>query len=1046
MESIYPENIKRVFTHSIELKLYSLKNKCKMAKISHIILYFQLTCLFNLALSQDLADQELIQEIDALVQRNMLEGDIPGLSLVIISNEKEVIKSFGYKDLKETTPITPYTLFELGSCSKAFTALAITKLVQEQKLKYDDKVSSYIPWFKVQYEGKKVEIRINQLLHHTSGIPWYTISKIPPSNSPDALEETVRILIDQELNHLPGKAYEYATINYDVLALIIQELTGKPFEGYMRELFKDLGLKHTSIGQPKDSVFTTPGYKIGFFKPRRYDAPIFKGNNAAGYVISNAIDMATWLKLQLGLEGDVMLESIKNNHLRDKTVAPHGLSSYAKGWEVSLEGDGEIYHTGFNPNFSSYIAFRPESSLGVVVLANSNSNYAVSIGERIIKRLSQEKIEKEIDPGDQNDKAYSTASIVLMVYCFLIISFFIWICVGIVKKNRQFETPTLSKFIKFAYSLLMIIPYLFGIYLLPKAIANFSWEAIEIWAPSSFMIMVQLLLFAIGMTYFVYLISLIYPEPNPYKRIAPRVLLLSILSGFANVVLIIVVTSAVQVDKGFWYIIFYYVLILAVYLLGRRFVQVNLIKVTQGLIYDLRIQVIDKIFSTSYQNFEKVDRGRVFTSLNDDVNTIGQSTNTFITLLTSIVTAIGAFLYLASLASWATFFTIIILVSLAYLYFSVSSRTEKYFVAARDSQDIFMGLVNGLIGGFMELSLQRKKKQAYKGDISISTNDYKDKVSIANIKFVNAFLIGESFLVVILGFVAFGMDKIFSNIEFHTVMSFIIIFLYLIGPINGILGSIPMLVELKVAWNRINDFIKEIPANQPVLDKPIYRFSQVERIKAEGLTFQYEGKEHNFSVGPIDLEILKGEVLFIVGGNGSGKTTLGKLITGLYSVKEGQLLINDKPVDPAEIGEYYSAVLNPFYLFEKLYGVDLTKREEEIEGYLKLMNLEDKVQIQENEFSTIGLSGGQKKRLALLRCYLEDAPIFLFDEWAADQDPEYRQVFYRKLLPEMKQLGKIVIAITHDDHYFDVADKIIKMNNGKIEPYVQTDLRKIVNS
>jgi ABC-type siderophore export system fused ATPase/permease subunit len=251
------------------------------------------------------------------------------------------------------------------------------------------------------------------------------------------------------------------------------------------------------------------------------------------------------------------------------------------------------------------------------------------------------------------------------------------------------------------------------------------------------------------------------------------------------------------------------------------------------------------------------------------------------------------------------------------------------------------------------------------------------------------------------------------------------------------LNSVPGIMRMKVAWNRVRQFLKDIPANVHLSKSPIRRMPFVECLEMEEVFFQHKsnGDGETFSVGPVNLEIRQGEVLFIIGGNGSGKTTLAKLLTGLYTPDSGRILMNGKPVTGSQLSEQISAVFSPFYLFEKLYNINTTGREDEIKKCLKLLDLEKKVEIKDNEYSTINLSGGQRKRLALLQCYLEDCPIYLFDEWAADQDPEYRHFFYRVLLPEMKAAGKSIIAITHDDHYFDVADKILKMNEGKSEIY-----------
>lgn len=320
---------------------------------------------------------------------------------------------------------------------------------------------------------------------------------------------------------------------------------------------------------------------------------------------------------------------------------------------------------------------------------------------------------------------------------------------------------------------------------------------------------------------------------------------------------------------------------------------------------------------------------------------------------------------------------------------------------------------------------------------SINEN-YRTKRILGMIKFLNAFLIGESMSIIILGSISFGFNLAFPQTSIGVLRSFVMILLYTLNPINGIMRSMPRIMRVKVSWQRVKSFIKEVPGDYSDIksfdSKPGTR---IESIKIENLKFEYdnsnEDQKEEFAIGPIDIKIYSGEVFFIIGGNGSGKTTLAKLLTGLYTPKTGKLMINDKEIEAKEIGEYISTVFSDYYLFQKLYDVDYISKEKEIKKYLELLNLDGKVKIKEGKFSTVNLSSGQRKRLALLRCYLEDRPIYLFDEWAADQDPEFKKIFYHSLLPKMKAEGKIVIAITHDDHYFDIADKIIKMDMGHIE-------------
>ena len=230
--------------------------------------------------------------IDSLINKIMKDNYVPGLSIAIINGGQQQIKTYGYSNLESNTRVTPQTLFQIGSCSKAFTALAMIKLANEQHINLDQPVSKYLPWFKATYKKALVPVTLRQLLNHTSGIPWKTISTIPQRNDAGALAQTVRNVASIQLHNLPGTQYEYATINYDIIALVIQIITGKPFESYIQQYVLDgLQLGQTSIGVPVNNAGIAQGYKVSFLNARAYNSPLFKGNNAAGYVISNATDM-----------------------------------------------------------------------------------------------------------------------------------------------------------------------------------------------------------------------------------------------------------------------------------------------------------------------------------------------------------------------------------------------------------------------------------------------------------------------------------------------------------------------------------------------------------------------------------------------------------------------------------------------------------------------------------------------------------------------------------------------------------------------------------
>jgi putative ATP-binding cassette transporter len=210
-----------------------------------------------------------------------------------------------------------------------------------------------------------------------------------------------------------------------------------------------------------------------------------------------------------------------------------------------------------------------------------------------------------------------------------------------------------------------------------------------------------------------------------------------------------------------------------------------------------------------------------------------------------------------------------------------------------------------------------------------------------------------------------------------------------------------------------------------------------EPLELDGVTFAYQADADGqaFTLGPIDLALRQGELVFIVGGNGSGKSTFVKVLSGLYRPQLGTIRLKGEAITDetsAWYRQHFSAIFSDFFLFDKLLGLQSPDLQERTDRYLVELELQDKVHVKDGVFSTTALSQGQRKRLALLTAFLEDRPIYIFDEWAADQDPHYREIFYRRLLPELRELGKMVVVISHDDRYYHLGDRVIKLEYGKL--------------
>ncbi|MFD1905684.1 serine hydrolase domain-containing protein [Paenibacillus rhizoplanae] len=407
---------------------------------------FLLACFVGQSRVYAALDSVKAGEIETFVRTKNERGQNTGNDRSHRAGQRDFLyeKNFGYANIKSKAPVTPQTSFEIASCSKGFTALAILQLEAQGLLKLDDPVSKYFPWFHAEYNNRSFPITLRQLLHHTSGIPWYTITDIPVSNEPNALEEVVRNIDGVRLNHQPGEQFEYATINYAILGAVIERVTGKFYEDYMRDqVFLPLGLKHTTLYPETAGSTLATGYKTGFFQAREYASPTFRGNRPAGYIIMDSEDLAKWLMYQLGTVTSPLTPLIMKTHEPDRTVPPSKFdySSYAMGWADYQHGNGELSKAGLNPNFSAYMVLRPEDQLAVGIMANNGTTNTYITGHGILDILRDKKPVSPYEPDQKLDNAYSVIAIIIAGFVLVITGLLGWTVTGILRKNRSWQAP-----------------------------------------------------------------------------------------------------------------------------------------------------------------------------------------------------------------------------------------------------------------------------------------------------------------------------------------------------------------------------------------------------------------------------------------------------------------------------------------------------------------------------------------------------------------------------------------------------------------------------
>jgi putative ATP-binding cassette transporter len=997
---------------------------------------------------------EKIEKIEGIVQDAIDKADIPGMSIVIVEGDETVYsKGFGYSNIEDQTPIQSDTLFELGSNSKAFTALGILNLEADGLIQLDDSVQMYLPWFSMHFEGEVQDITINQLLHHTSGIKLDTINQIPASDDPDALEQTVRTLVGQELRDIPGNDYQYATINYDVLGLIIQTVSGQSYVDYMeQEIFKPLGLNDTYVNRERveETGRLATGYKYAFTKNVPSEVPYFRGNMPAGYITLSPDDMARWLKIQLGtVQIPEKFEQIINqSHIPNRTLPPisYNGASYAKGWEVYQRGTGEMQHGGLNPTFSSYIIYRPGDQIGVAVLNNLGAEMVWDVAAQISNVMKGQPYES-IDQYNLYKSLDTTATwliVILSLFVIYIVLSALKMIYEIIRGKRKFKSLTMKDGGAFAFSILFMAGFIYCIYHLPKVFLyqRLEWNTVYYFLPVS-LIATAIVGVSAGLLFYLYnIIGYLFPKQREASYFS--LVTLSLFSGLGNAIVIFMITMGISRvgGGGMSYdnandLIIYFVMGMILYIYGQKIIRKRLVTITNNLVYDKRMKLVNLIFKSHYHKIERLGDGRIHAVLNNDSEVVSQFANIFIGAITSLITVMACLTYLAVIDFYALFISLGVLGIAAVLYYLIGMSANRYMEQSRDIQNVFFKFLDDIVQGFKVLYINKSKTHHFIKDVEFSSQNYRSKRIKADLMFANVFVLGELLFVFVIGMVVFLLPLWFAGVNTSTVTNYALIFLYMMGPITIILNSVPQLIQCKISWNRMKQMEQELESLKSTEIEQATRQNldlTFESMSLEELTYSYaDEQQRSFTVGPLNLTFEPGQITFITGGNGSGKSTLVKLMIGLYVPDKGKVVINGERKEPEELGAYFSVTFSDAYLFQKLYGIEHEGKQEIIAHYLELLHLKDKVSIENGKFSTTQLSSGQRKRLALLISYLEDKPILIFDEWAADQDPQFRAFFYNELLPDMKKAGKCVIAISHDDRYFDRADKIIKLDMGQVQ-------------
>jgi putative pyoverdin transport system ATP-binding/permease protein len=527
-----------------------------------------------------------------------------------------------------------------------------------------------------------------------------------------------------------------------------------------------------------------------------------------------------------------------------------------------------------------------------------------------------------------------------------------------------------------------------------------------------------------------------------------RLLILDAIVAMTNLFLLFTLTAAagkaVHQESNLWELIIVIVGLLA-YWFSEGFVLRRITVIVEGIVEKVRLRIVEKIRYSDLVSIEKIGRAPVYSAISTHALNISRGATGIISAFTALALLCWAFLIILFLSATAFLILAGAVIFVVIVFNANQARMNAWLTASVKQDNRFVHAFGDLIDGFKELKMNSAKADDF---VELSLKPLAAEVRAlrteAGLALNGSVILATIALFVVLAALVFLLPML-SPSEVSKLPRLTTFMVFLFGPLGQVVGIFPI-------FNDAVASIREIERVEKLLDS-IYEQGLADPISAVGpapsfemlecttLAFSYrdERGQPSFSLEPLNFQLSKGDLVFIAGGNGSGKSTFLKVLAGLYPPARGSIALNGVVVGSDNRQSYrslFSTVFSDFHLFDRVYGIKEVD-ERRVRDLLDLTDLSHKTSIVDHEITTTSLSTGQRKRLALVLSLLEDKPILLLDEWAAEQDPPFRRKFYREILPWLKEQGKTVVAVTHDDDHYDIADRVLKMQFGNFVPHVR---------
>ena len=555
---------------------------------------------------------------------------------------------------------------------------------------------------------------------------------------------------------------------------------------------------------------------------------------------------------------------------------------------------------------------------------------------------------------------------------------------------------------------------------------------------------------------------------NRFRGLLLAAALISIVSGACGVLLVSQINTALTVERHSAALVWTFAGLAVAVFLSRTLSSVLFERLSQHALAELRRTISSRVLDADLRRLERLGSPRIQSVLSEHSANVAQFFVSLPAILTNAVIVIGCMIYMA-LLSWPVFLAAVLMIGLGSLFYHLLHlQAIRHLDQAATEQDHLFGHFRSLTEGAKELRLHAGKRRVFKDQVLGQSIDAVRRSRALGLSIFVASASWGNFLIYV--FIGLALFVLVGDIPDRSAVmtGFALVFLYMVVPLEVLLLNIPRVNLARVAAGHIEEITRNIPAadgcaanspgagistagipteSSPAADASALAPARFSHLALHGVTHRYyhERSDEVFELGPIDLSFEPGSVTFIVGGNGSGKTTLAKLLVGLYAPESGEVFLDGERIEDGNRDRYrqlFSAIFADFHLFERLLQRPRPALDKAANRLLQRLHLQHKVKVVDGafasqalspaHFTTEALSQGQRKRLALVAACLEERPFLVFDEWAADQDPAFKEVFYRELLPELKAQGKAVLVISHDDRYFHLGDRLLKLEEGQL--------------